>query len=81
MIRFITCDDNKEALDKTVNAIRKIMMPYNFDYKISKFSKYDEELEKLILSRDEQKVYILDVEMPGVSGLEIATKIRDNGDW
>ena len=66
MIRFITCDDNKEALDKTVNAIRKIMMPYDFDYKISKFSKYDEELEKLILSRDEQKVYILDVEMPGV---------------
>lgn len=45
MIRFITCDDNKEALDKTVNAIRKIMMPYDFDYKISKFNKYDEELQ------------------------------------
>lgn len=49
MIRFITCDDNKEALDKTVNAIRKIMMPYDFDYKISKFNKYDEELHKLIM--------------------------------
>ena len=33
MIRFITCDDNKEALDKTVNAIRKIMKGKNNESK------------------------------------------------
>lgn len=81
MLRFITCDDNAEALDKTVHAITKIMMPYDFDYKISKFRKYDEKLEELIKSTGEQKVYILDVEMPKVSGLEIASEIRENGDW
>lgn len=81
MLRFITCDDNTEALDKTVHAITKIMMPYDFDYRISKFKKYDEKLEQIIKSTGEQKVYILDVEMPKVSGLEIASEIRENGDW
>ena len=81
MLRFITCDDEKEALEKTVLAIRTIMMPYDYDYKISKFSKYDEELEKIIKTPGEQKIYILDIEMPKVSGLEIASEIRENGDW
>ena len=81
MLRFITCDDNTEALEKTVLAIRKIMMPYDYDYKISKFTKYNEELEKTIKSEEDQKIYILDIELPKVSGLEIASEIRENGDW
>jgi len=81
MLRFITCDDNEEALEKTLLAIRKIMMPYDYDYRISKFTRYNEELEKLIKNSKEQKVYILDIELPRVSGLEIASEIRENGDW
>ena len=81
MLRFVICDDDNEALEKNVHAITKIMMPYDFDYKISKFTKYDEELEKIIKSTDEQKVYILDVELPKISGLEIASEIREYEDW
>lgn len=81
MIRFIACDDTEEALDKAAKAIQRVMMSYDFDYKISKFTKYDEELHNLIKSKSEQKVYILDVQMPKVSGLEIASEIRDSGDW
>ena len=81
MLRFITCDDNNEALEKTVHTITKIMMPYDYDYKVSKFNNYCEELKMLIKSPADQKIYILDVEMPKVSGLEIATEIRDQGDW
>jgi len=81
MLRFITCDDEKEALEKTVLAIRTIMMPYDYDYKISKFTRYDEEFEKIVKTPGEQKIYILDIEMPKVSGLEIASEIRENGDW
>ena len=80
MLRFITCDDNNEALEKTVHTITKIMMPYDYDYKVSKFNNYCEELKKLIKSPADQKIYILDVEMPKVSGLEIATEIRDQDD-
>lgn len=64
MLRFITCDDNTEALDRTVHAINKIMMPYDFEYKIQKFMKYDNDLKEVIESNSDQKVYILDVEMP-----------------
>ena len=81
MLRFITVDDNKEALEKTVLAIRTIMMPYDYDYKINKYTRYNEELERIIKDPGEQKVYILDIEMPKVSGLEIASEIRENGDW
>lgn len=81
MLRFITVEDDNEALEKTVLAIRKIMMPYDYDYRISKFTKYDQELERIIKDPGEQKVYILDIEMPKVSGLEIASEIRENEDW
>lgn len=81
MLRFITCEDNKEATDKVIRAVRKIMMPYDFDYKISTFQSYNDELKEIIRSTSEQKVYLLDVELPTVSGLEIATEIREIGDW
>ena len=81
MLRFITVEDDLEALERTVMAIRTIMMPYDYDYRISKFTKYNEELEKMIKDPGEQKVYILDIEMSKVSGLEIASEIRENGDW
>ena len=81
MLRFITCNDNTEALDRTVHAINKIMMPYDFEYKIQKFMRYDNNLKEVIQSNNDQKVYILDVEMPKISGLEIASEIRETGDW
>ena len=81
MLRFITCDNDPEALERTVLAIRTIMMPYDFDYKISKFLKYDKDFEEIIKTPGEQKVYLLDIDLPKVSGLEIASEIRENGDW
>jgi len=81
MLRFIACDDDQEALEKTALAIRKVMMPYDYDYKIDKFTKYTKEFEEIIKSKGDQKIYILDIELPKVSGLEIASEIRENGDW
>ena len=81
MLRFITCDDNNEALEKTVLSIRKIMMPYDYDYKINKFNSYNEQLKEIIKEKGDQKVYLLDIELPKVSGLEIASEIRESGDW
>ena len=78
MLRFITCDDEKEALEKTVLAIRTVMMPYDYDYRISKFSSYTEEFEKIVKTLGEQKIYIIDIEMPKVSGLEIVSEIRES---
>ena len=81
MLRFINCDDNKQTLQKTSHIIHKIMMKYDFDYRISEFTRYNDELAQIIKSNQDEKVYILDIELPVVSGLEIASEIRDNNDW
>ena len=78
MLRFIICEDNKEFLNKLCNIVNKVMMPYNYEYKISKFTEYNKEVEEIIKRKNEQKVYILDIELPEVSGLEIASEIRED---
>ena len=78
MLRFIVCEDNKDFLGRLCNIVNKVMMPYNFEYKISKFTEYNKEVEEIIKKKYEQKVYILDIELGDVSGLEIASEIREN---
>ena len=78
MLRFIVCEDNKDFLSRLCNTINKVMMPYNFEYKISKFTDYNKEVEEIIKRKNEQKVYILDIELGDISGLEIASEIREN---
>lgn len=80
MINFIVCDDNKYARDINESIIKKIAMPYDFDYKIHLFSKYNNDFKKLISTPLETKIYILDLELPGKSGIDIAREIREN-DW
>ena len=77
MLRFIVCEDNKNFLVRLCNIINQVLMPYNFEYKIDKFIEYNKEVYQLIKRKHEQKVYILDVELGDISGLEIASKIRE----
>ena len=78
MLRFIICEDNKEHLDRFCNIINTVMMPYNFEYKINKFTQYNKEVEEIINYNGDIKVYLLDIELPVISGLEIASEIREN---
>lgn len=77
MLRFIICEDNKDFMSRLSNIINKVMMPYNFEYKINKFTQYNKEVEEIIKRKNEQKVYVLDIELPEISGLEIASTIRE----
>lgn len=78
MIRFVICEDNREFLTKIHNILTKVMMPYNFEYKINEFTTYNKEVHEIIQKEGEQKVYILDIELGDISGLEIASEIREN---
>lgn len=77
MLRFIICEDNKDFLVRLSTVINQVMMPYNFEYKINRFTQYNKEVEQIIKKKNEQKVYILDIELPEISGLEIASEIRE----
>lgn len=78
MLRFVICEDDAQFLERVSTIINKAMMIYNFDYKISKFNEYNKEVEAIIKNENEQKIYILDIELPKISGLEIASTIREN---
>lgn len=80
MVRFIIYEDNVTMLEQEQLIVNKVCMGEDFDYKVDKFATYDPSIEKIINSNTDQKIYILDVEVPKVSGLEIASKIRDR-DW
>lgn len=80
MINFIICEDNEYVRKMHENIISKVTMPYDFNYKIYSFDKYNAKLKNLINMPSDIKVYILDLELPNKSGFDIAQEIR-NIDW
>lgn len=80
MLNIIICEDNEIFMKKNVDSINIALANIDIDYRIHKFDWYCDELGKLIRNREIKKIYLLDVEINGTSGLEIASKIREN-DW
>lgn len=80
MINFIVCDDNEYVRDINAKIIKKITMPYDFDYNIYSFEKYNLNMKNIIKTPADTKIYILDLELPGKTGMDIAKEIRKE-DW
>lgn len=76
MINFIVCEDNKVILQKNIDIINKVMFNNNLSYRIYPFSSYNNDLKKIIKSKEEKKIYILDIELDNKSGIDIAREIR-----
>lgn len=80
MIKFIVCEDNELVLKKDIDTINSIMFSNNIEYKVYSFKDYSKELQEIIDINEENKIYILDIELENSSGIDIARKIRKN-DW
>ncbi len=80
MINFILCDDNKYVTDLNETIIKKVAMPYDFSYNINSFDKYSVKLKNIINAPLDIKIYILDLELPNKTGIDIAREIR-KVDW
>ena len=80
MLKFIIYEDSPKYIDEYADVINKNMIDKNYDYRILKFSKYVQSLKNEMYSNTDEKIYILDIEAPGVSGIELAAKIREF-DW
>lgn len=76
MINFIVCDDIKKYRVLIENVIDKYMMKNKLEYKTHIFKDYDEDFLKIVNSKLSFKVYILDIETPTRSGIDIARIIR-----
>lgn len=80
-MNFIIYEDEKEYVGRYKNVIHKILASTTLNYKVSEINEYNQANEEKIQKIEGNKVYILDIEVPGKNGLELARKIRMSGDW
>lgn len=76
MINIIICDD----CVNDVNKIEKIVKDYlkNIDFNIYKYYDFDKNFLKIVNMDLENKIYLLDIETPSMSGIDVARIIRKN---
>lgn len=77
MVNFVVCEDNKIILQRNIDIVNRVMFKNNLSYKVYSFSNYSKELNDLIKLDVGKKIYILDIELEDVSGLDIARDIRE----
>lgn len=80
MINFIICEDNDNVRKLNEKIIMKSMFKSNHEFKIYSYKNYSKELEAKIIEPLGKKIYIIDIELGNISGIDIARKIR-NYDW
>ena len=82
MIDFIIYDDDVDIKSVYYKIIHKYMLNKTFDYRIITFNEYNVKIKDIIYSKENRcKVYLLDIEVPIVSGIDLAHEIRNSGDW
>ena len=77
MINFIVCDNNKHILENVVATIDNIMMKNNISYKVFPFSEYNNNFKSKVEAKKANTIYILDIHVNQVSGIDIARNIRE----
>lgn len=81
MINFIIYEDEDKMSNIYKDAIHYFFGNKQQCYKIIEFKKYKNNLIEEINKIEGKKIFILDIEVPGKTGLELAREIRDSGDW
>ena len=76
MINVIICDDNKRDKNKVAEIVSKFMDRKKLEYKNYLFDDYDIKFDNIINQKLPSKIYLLDIETPSASGIDIARKIR-----
>lgn len=79
-LRIAICDDEMDACMHIKELLKSYEIAYDFEFEISVFSN-GEELLRTYQSPGEYDVIFLDVEMPNISGLSVAKKIRGLPDY
>ena len=77
MLEFVICDDAVETLKNVKNTIERTMKKYSYNYNIITFDDYDSKFNNYLTNNKKPVVYILDIEMPSDSGINVAKYIRN----
>lgn len=80
-MNFIIYEDEKKYITSYKNVIHKLLGATTINYKVIEINEYNENSMEIMNKIEGNKIYILDIEVPGKNGLELARKIRRTGDW
>lgn len=81
MINFIIYEDEEKMCNIYKEVINKFFGYSNQSYKIIQLSSYSEYKANKIDKIDGKKVFLLDIDVPGKTGLDLAREIRESQDW
>lgn len=81
MINCIIYEDNEKMQETYKKIVNDFFKDKNIYISFHIYNKYSPNLEKKLLNIEGGKLYILDIEVPGKSGLDLARIIRNSGDW
>lgn len=81
MINIIIYEDNKDMQILYQEVVSEFFKQKKQKIKFHVFPAYVRNLENKFSNIPGKKIYILDIEVPGKSGLDLARSIRNTGDW
>lgn len=77
MVNYIICDDDRKDRDLVERVVTKFMMKNEIEYDKHLFDDYNSSFIAVINKKLPCKIYILDIETPSGSGIDMARIIRN----
>lgn len=76
MVNVIICDDNDRDRSNVTEIVENFMKRNKIEYKTHIYNDYNKKFNDIIDSKIPFKIYLLDIETPSASGIDIARRIR-----
>lgn len=81
MVNFIIYEDEEKMRNMYKEVIHNFFGNKDQGYRIIEYSEYKNTIIDEIKNIEGKKIFLLDIEVPGKTGLELARDIRNDGDW
>lgn len=76
MLNVIICDDNEKDRNNAVKVVKEFMAKNKNKYELHVFNDYNKNFYDIIQRKIPFKIYLLDIETPTRSGIDVAREIR-----
>lgn len=76
MLNIIMCDDCEKDRSKISKMVSEFFNKNNIEYEMHVFDDYNKAFDKIQQSKIAFKIYLLDIETPTKSGIDVAREIR-----
>jgi len=76
MVNIVLCDDNQKDKKNIIEIVKEFMNKNKIEFDIYEFEDYNKKFNEILERKLPSKIYLLDIETPSASGIDIARKIR-----